>query len=855
VGQEETAQTTDPSQVPSDDTQDSLTDDALGDNADEATEDEDTALEPLANAPAGSVVPKDTTNTALTGGVYYTLIPKNSTTRVLDVNGSSSANGANISLWQANLGTHQNFRFVSTGDGYFTIVAEHSGKLVDVEGASTKAGANILQWSGHSGINQKWYFTLNSDSSYTIHSALGTAGNDLVMDIAYADDSNGANLTTYRNNGQAHQHFTLRPAYPKSNVSVASGYYQMELSYATGKVLDIPGSSTAEMINPIVYTKNSATAFNQTFKLTQVGDYYTIQAAVSGLYLDVSGSSRALGAAIVQYSYHGGDNQLWALISSDGGKTVTLYSKSTGAVIDVPGSSTTNSTKPTMYLYHGGTNQRFKLLSAVLPAAPVLSNGYYSILSTANNTLAFDVPGGSRLEKTGLIAYDYHAGINQKFKITTVAANTYTIASLCSGLYLTDTNSAVVQRLATGGNEQRWQYLSGAGGYQLKNVGTGKVLGLTSAKSNTNLQTVSEGLATSLVGLSFAKKALLEDSYYVVKSRLGAVLGVQGSSLQSGAAIVAGTDTGANSQKFFIRKTSDISGNTYTLATALIGKFVDASDGVSVLGTQVLQNPYSGGNNQLWEVLPTDDGWFFIKSKLGDAYLTIIGSAIATAPGNGSDAQKFSFTSTTYVRALLDGIDVSSWQPSDIGWRVDYDFMIVKATGGVSYTNPSFKAQADAALTRGKQLGLYHYAAEYQSQNSPEAEAAYFVSKIGPYSGNAVLFLDYEEDMPGSDRVWITAFCKEVKRLTGVSCHIYASGSWANNYISGLWSDLGVMLWQANYWNSTLPNLGYRQDIAPMVPCSVYQYTSQGRLPGYTGSLDLNVFYGTTTDWAYWTRP
>jgi len=29
----------------------------------------------------------------------------------------------------------------------------------------------------------------------------------------------------------------------------------------------------------------------------------------------------------------------------------------------------------------------------------------------------------------------------------------------------------------------------------------------------------------------------------------------------------------------------------------------------------------------------------------------------------------------------------------------------------------------------------------------------------------------------------------------------------------------------------------------------LYQYTSSGRLPGYGGALDLNIFYGTADDW------
>jgi N-acetylmuramoyl-L-alanine amidase/lysozyme len=113
------------------------------------------------------------------------------------------------------------------------------------------------------------------------------------------------------------------------------------------------------------------------------------------------------------------------------------------------------------------------------------------------------------------------------------------------------------------------------------------------------------------------------------------------------------------------------------------------------------------------------------------------------------------------------------------------------------------------------------------------------------------LFLDYEEDLPGDDRAWITAFCNEVYRLTGVKCGIYASGSWAQNNIKGLWDELGVPLWQANYpYNRD--HYSYTHAYTPMVPCNIHQYTSRGRFPGYSGNLDLNVCFGSSATWDYW---
>ncbi|MDR3136921.1 MAG: hypothetical protein LBU07_05895, partial [Coriobacteriales bacterium] len=270
------------------------------------------------------------------------------------------------------------------------------------------------------------------------------------------------------------------------------------------------------------------------------------------------------------------------------------------------------------------------------------------------------------------------------------------------------------------------------------------------------------------------------------------------------------------------------------------------------------------------------DGSYVIHSALSiyennktDYVLDVLGGKDTNAatlciwPKTGYSNQSFELLTVaeavakfpTPQRNLPNGIDVSSWQPADIGWRVDYDFMIVKATGATWYRNPNLSAQASAALSRGKKLGLYHFAQESDTNNSAIAEADWFISNIGSYLGKAVLFLDYERDLPGTDSTWITQFCQRVKARTGISCQIYASGNWAKNYINGLWTQLGVWLWQANYSYGYAPFYGYNPTgtymVTPQQGMMIHQYTSSGYLTGYSKALDLDVLYGSYADWDY----
>ena len=52
-------------------------------------------------------------------------------------------------MWQWTYlnGNNQHWRLEATGDGWYRIVAQHSGKALDVAGCGTADGTDIRQWS------------------------------------------------------------------------------------------------------------------------------------------------------------------------------------------------------------------------------------------------------------------------------------------------------------------------------------------------------------------------------------------------------------------------------------------------------------------------------------------------------------------------------------------------------------------------------------------------------------------------------------------------------------------------------------------------------------------------------------
>lgn len=206
------------------------------------------------------------------------------------------------------------------------------------------------------------------------------------------------------------------------------------------------------------------------------------------------------------------------------------------------------------------------------------------------------------------------------------------------------------------------------------------------------------------------------------------------------------------------------------------------------------------------------------------------------------------------ANAALNGIDVASHQADTVTCAVqNYDFAIVKASQGTFYRNPKMTAQLECAKKRGKKIGVYHYA----SGADATGEADYFIASIGGYRGQALLALDFEM---GSNAVyysdgagaWIRDFVNRVHDVTGVWPVIYVpeSGVWkipadvrAN---CGIWpaayANMYPTGWQSDPWHSG------RFDEA------MRQYSSEGVLGGYSGRLDLDIFYGDSNAWDAYAR-
>lgn len=198
----------------------------------------------------------------------------------------------------------------------------------------------------------------------------------------------------------------------------------------------------------------------------------------------------------------------------------------------------------------------------------------------------------------------------------------------------------------------------------------------------------------------------------------------------------------------------------------------------------------------------------------------------------------------------LYGYDISKWQSVGTGDSAK-DFIICKATEGTGYVDTSCDKHYQRAKSKGKLLGVYHFARPdlNTGTNGAKAEAAYFVNNVKGYIKQAILVLDWEQPGTTGQVSWAKTWLDEVYRLTGVRPLIYMSASVVNgNNWSSISGNYG--LWIAGYPNTynvknppapTTGAMPYK--IGAWKFWAIWQYSSGA------GTLDYNIANMDANGW------
>lgn len=208
------------------------------------------------------------------------------------------------------------------------------------------------------------------------------------------------------------------------------------------------------------------------------------------------------------------------------------------------------------------------------------------------------------------------------------------------------------------------------------------------------------------------------------------------------------------------------------------------------------------------------------------------------------------YTSPTILGTL--GIDVSEHQGS-IDWAVvaasDVDYAIIRAgyrgyTDGTTNEDLSFRYNIEGALENGLEVGIYFFS---QALNEEEAiaEAKTVLELISGYDIQYPIYYDWEpidNDTARTDTISGTeltncalAFCQTIEDA-GYQAGVYFNLSLAA-HLYHLYDLRDYDFWLAEYQDT------------PSFPFAIHmwQYTSEGTVPGISTTVDLNLSFQKTT--------
>lgn len=193
----------------------------------------------------------------------------------------------------------------------------------------------------------------------------------------------------------------------------------------------------------------------------------------------------------------------------------------------------------------------------------------------------------------------------------------------------------------------------------------------------------------------------------------------------------------------------------------------------------------------------------------------------------------------------MQGIDISGWQEDLDLAQVPCDFVIIKATQGVGYVSDACDPHVQQAIALGKPFGFYHYV----NGSGATAEADFFVDNCANYFGKGLPCIDWEsmQNAAWGNTDYLRELVQRVIDRTGVKPLIYASAS-AFPWDVAKALDCGA--WVAQYANND--TTGYQDSPwnEGAYSCAIRQYSSHGRLDGYSGNLDLDKAYMDADGWA-----
>jgi len=772
--------------------------------------------------------------------------------KVLDVTGGVAHEKSNVQLYVQNNTPAQIWHFTKTSDGYYSIsTTKDSNYVLSVTGIF-KSGANV-ELSKNSNLNsQKWRLIEDDFGYYTIYSY----DYNYVLDITSGSTNSGANVQIYKNNGTPAQKFSIT-SFKKGSKVLEDGIY--EILTQDQNVLSIHDKKVTNFSNIEVAPKEDILTQKWQIKYLNNG-YYSIKVLSNINYsLDVVGAGKLKNTNVHLYAFNGSDAQQWIIEEENG--HYRIISKNNGLSLEIVNHNALVNKSDAQNI-----NQQFQINRIICSGSKVIDDGYYTINSMLTSKKSLDIQAGNVAEGTNVQLFTSNSTLAQKWHIKYLDNGYYAITSnqddqyaltydeasnnvKISKFYDLETQHWVITKNSTGGytiSNSNFLNLTVAGGKTANGTNIELSLGVDNNSVRFHLTPTAEGVS----------KQLKATGYYYITSAMDEnyTLDLSGAGTSNGTNIQLYQKNYTKAQKWYLSYNGD---GYYTITASLDrSKAMDVDNGYTVDGTNV--HLYSSNNSyaQQWVLKDAGDDCFYLVSNSNGLYLDVDqGTAdnrnnIEMNHFTGATSQKFKFEKTRFETLV---IDISSHQ-GDIDWDIvkkeaGIFGVMVRVSAGSLKLDSKFERNVQAIKRLGIPYGLYIYSyadnqyatvSDLGYHHEAKLEALRVIKAIKDYDLNPTLGIYYDLehwDIKGNE--WwesaqyeplINNFGNTMSQYGYSDWRIYANLSMANSVLSP-WKDR--ITWIAQ-WNDHCSYDGFY---------NLWQFTSDGYLPGINGRVDLNYYY------------
>lgn len=412
----------------------------------------------------------------------YTIHSAYNWNRVLDIEGASTENRANIQLNEYSDSETQKFRIVKEGD-YYCIQSVYSGMWLDVAWPVTETRSNVQLYYTNENDEEKWAFE-DADNGYVY---IRNYYNNYV-DLSNDSSEIGTNVQVYHAKVNDFQRWRLIPV--EEPVEVKEGVYTIHSAWDWNKVIDIQNNDTASGANIQLYdyVLNDDV---QKFRVVKDGDYYHIQSVYSGMWLDVASPRTESHSNVQLYHLNTLPEDKW--LFEDAGNGYVYIRNYYGNYVDIAADSVTNHANIQVYHAKENNSQRWRLIAEPEPVE--VPEGVYTIHSAYDNNYVLDIAGDSMENKANIQLYQFLDNDVQKFRVVKYGSY-YNIQSVYSELWLDvqypSTESHANVQLSNNNTwpDEWWQFEDAGNGYVYIRNYYGNYLDIqgSSYGNNTNIQ-------------------------------------------------------------------------------------------------------------------------------------------------------------------------------------------------------------------------------------------------------------------------------------------------------------------------------------------------------------------------------